>query len=46
MLYHAALFSGLGGFVLAAERNGIKTVFINEVDEACCITLKHNFKES
>lgn len=46
MLHHVALFSGLGGFVLAAERNGIKTVFINEVDEACCITLRHNFKDT
>jgi len=46
MYRHAALFAGLGGFVLAAKRNGVKTVFINEIDEACGITLKHNFKDT
>lgn len=43
MYRHVALFAGLGGFVLAANRMGLETVFINEVDEACCLTLKHNF---
>lgn len=46
MYRHVALFAGLGGFVLAAKRTGIKTVFINEMDEACCLTLKHNFPDS
>ena len=46
MYRHVALFAGLGGFVLAAKRNGIETVFINEMDEACCLTLNHNFPDS
>ena len=46
MYRHMALFAGLGGFVLAAKRTGIETVFINEMDEACCLTLNHNFPES
>lgn len=46
MYRHMALFAGLGGFVLAAKRTGIQTVFINEMDEACCLTLNHNFPES
>jgi DNA (cytosine-5)-methyltransferase 1 len=46
MYRHIALFAGLGGFVLAAKRTGIETVFINEMDEACCLTLNHNFPES
>ncbi|WP_353427245.1 DNA (cytosine-5-)-methyltransferase [Polynucleobacter sp. MWH-UH19D] len=46
MYRHVALFAGLGGFVLAAQRNGVETVFINEMDDACCLTLRHNFPSS
>ncbi len=40
---HVALFAGLGGFILATEKLGIKTILANEIDENCRKTLKNNF---
>ena len=46
MMYtHVSLFAGLGGFILAGNRNGFKTVFANEVDQSCGFTLRSNFQE-
>ena len=42
-LNHIALFAGMGGFIVAANRLDIKTTFINEVDRACNKTLAKNF---
>ena len=42
---HVALFAGLGGFILATEKLGIKTVLANEIDENCNKTLKTNFPD-
>ena len=46
MLTHVALFAGLGGFIVAGNRNGFRTVFANEVEEACGFVLRHNFPEA
>ena len=42
---HVSLFAGLGGFILAGNRNGFKTVFANELEPACGFTLRFNFPE-
>ena len=40
---HCALFAGLGGFILATEKLGIKTLFANDVDKNCIKTINTNF---
>lgn len=40
---HGSLFSGIGGFDLAAERQGFKNVFACEIDVNCQKVLKKNF---
>lgn len=40
---HVALFAGIGGFIYAAEAQGLETVWANEVDNKCCDTLDLNF---
>ena len=39
------LFSGIGGFTLAAEACGIETVYFVEIDEACQGVLEKNFPD-
>ena len=46
MYTHAALFAGLGGFIVAGNRNGFRTVFANEVEEACGFVLRKNFPDT
>ena len=43
---HASLFSGIGGFDLAAQWMGWNNVFHVERDEFCRRVLKHHFPES
>lgn len=43
---HASLFSGIGGFDLAAEWMGWENVFHCEIDPFCQKVLKHHFPES
>lgn len=40
---HASLFSGIGGFDLAAERMGWNNIFQVEIDEFCQKVLEKNF---
>lgn len=40
---HASLFSGIGGFDLAAEWVGWKNVFHCEINEFCAQILKYHF---
>lgn len=40
---HASLFSGIGGFDLAAEWAGLKNVFNCEIDSFCRKVLKYHF---
>ena len=42
-LKHIDLFSGIGGFALAAKRNGIETVLFCEIDKFCRRVLNKNF---
>lgn len=46
MINHGALFAGIGGFVAAAKRLGWNTTMMNELNEGCSETLKHNFGAS
>lgn len=46
MYNHVALFAGLGGFIIAGNRNGFRTIFANEIVEACGFALRQNFKET
>lgn len=43
---HASLFSGIGGFDLAARNCGIHNVFQVEIDEFCQKVLEKNFPET
>ena len=43
MYTHVALFAGLGGFIIAGNRNGFRTIFANEIESTCGIALRHNF---
>ena len=40
---HLALFAGMGGFIAASERMGFRTLFANELDEACVKVLNCSF---
>ena len=40
---HVALFAGLGGFIVATDKCGYKTVFANDCDQACVGTLESTF---
>lgn len=44
--YHGSLFSGIGGFDLAAQWNGINNLFQVEIDEFCQKVLSKNFPET
>ena len=44
MYTHVSLFAGLGGFIMAAKRNNIQTVFANEIEPSCCTVLNYNFR--
>ncbi len=46
MLTHGSLFSGIGGFDLAAEWAGIKTVWQVENNKFCQKVLEKNFTEA
>ena len=46
MRTHLDLFSGIGGFSLAAEANGVRTVCQVEKDERCLEFLKKSWPES
>ncbi|MDR2883404.1 MAG: DNA cytosine methyltransferase [Alistipes sp.] len=43
---HASLFSGIGGFDLAARWMGWENVFHSEIDPFCLTILKHNFPDA
>lgn len=38
-----SLFAGIGGFELAAEWAGFKTLWSNEIDPKACMVLRKNF---
>lgn len=40
---HLDLFSGIGGFALAAQKAGFETIGFSEIDPSACKTLKRNF---
>ena len=42
-LTHGSLFSGIGGFDLAASWLGFKNIFQVEIDKYCLKTLNKNF---
>lgn len=44
-LTHGSLFSGIGGFDLAAEWAGFQNIFSVEIDDFCDKVLKKNFPE-
>lgn len=44
-LTHVALFAGLGGFIAAANRSGLKTVYANDNNHHCYQTLKETYPE-
>lgn len=46
MMRHGSLFSGIGGFDLAAERVGWRNVYHVERDPFCQTVLKHHFPNS
>lgn len=45
IMKHLDLFSGIGGFALAAKWNGIETVAFCEIDEFCRRVLRKNWPE-
>jgi DNA (cytosine-5)-methyltransferase 1 len=45
MYTHASLFAGLGGFIIAGNRHGFRTIFANEIEPACGFVLRHNFPD-
>lgn len=40
-----SLFNGIAGWILAAERNGVKTLWEAEIDEYCDAVTKHHFPD-
>jgi DNA (cytosine-5)-methyltransferase 1 len=46
VITHGSLFSGIGGFDLAAEWMGIENIFQVEIDEFCQKVLQKNFPET
>lgn len=42
---HASFFTGIGGFDLAFEREGVETVFQSEIDSYCLSVLESHFPE-
>lgn len=40
---HLALFAGLGGFLVAAKRNGIDTMFATDLEDGCTRTIETSF---
>ena len=42
---HLALFAGLGGFIVACNRKGYKTIFANDFEKSCCETLENTFPD-
>ena len=42
---HLDLFSGIGGFALAAEAVGFKTIGFSEIDPFCCKVLKKHWPD-
>lgn len=46
MKTHASLFSGIGGFDLAAEWMGWANVFNCEIDDFCATVLKYHFSNA
>ena len=42
---HGSLFSGIGGFDLAASWMGWKNAFHREIDEFCSRVLKYHFPD-
>ena len=42
---HVALFAGLGGFIAAANRAGLKTIYANDNDHHCYETLKETYPD-
>ena len=45
MYTHVSLFAGLGGFIIAGNRQGFRTVFANEIESACGFVLRQNFPD-
>jgi len=45
MYTHVSLFAGLGGFIIAGNRHGFRTVFANEIEKACGFVLRQNFPD-
>jgi DNA (cytosine-5)-methyltransferase 1 len=43
---HVALFSGMGGFIKAADNLNFDTCWANEVDNDCCDVLRLNFPKT
>lgn len=43
---HVALFAGLGGFIVAANKAGYKTIFANDFEASCVSTLKATFPKT
>ena len=39
------LFSGAGGLLIAKKNLGCNILFANEIDDACAVTHRHNFKD-
>jgi DNA (cytosine-5)-methyltransferase 1 len=46
MITHMALFAGMGGFMTAAQRQSMTTIFANELNICAVSTLKENFKNT
>jgi len=45
MYTHVSLFAGLGGFIIAGNRQGFRTIFANEIEDACGFVLRQNFPD-
>lgn len=45
MYSHVSLFAGLGGFIMAGDRKGFRSIFANDIEKSCVLTLKQTFKD-